>query len=271
MMFSLGNPRLQGKKTHAGVLEFTADEGYCYVPFWMMQNLLIEEGGFIVITNVTLPKGSYVKVQPQSTAFIDISNPKAVLENRFRNFSCLTQGDIIAIEYNKKIHHLGIIELKPASAHRAVSIVETDIQLDFAPPLDYVDPSTTQLQAKPAQTSVQPNLSSSSSSSTMSASQKLEGKSEKEDVSEDSKKDNFQAFVGTGYTLSGKKLGTSATNSNNNTKSSNSTAAPISTPQKESFSTKKKDDSDDEAEFVDPKASTGSFKAFSGAGYSLRK
>lgn len=29
------------KKTHCGVLEFSAEEGWCYMPFWMMQNLLV--------------------------------------------------------------------------------------------------------------------------------------------------------------------------------------------------------------------------------------
>ena len=29
------------KTTHCGVLEFSADEGCCYMPFWMMENLLV--------------------------------------------------------------------------------------------------------------------------------------------------------------------------------------------------------------------------------------
>lgn len=30
-----------GKRTHCGVLEFSADEGYCYMPYWMMENLAV--------------------------------------------------------------------------------------------------------------------------------------------------------------------------------------------------------------------------------------
>jgi ubiquitin fusion degradation protein 1 len=44
----------------------------------MMQLLLIEEGGFITIKSATLQKGNYVKLQPQTSTFLDISNPKAV-------------------------------------------------------------------------------------------------------------------------------------------------------------------------------------------------
>lgn len=45
----------------------------------MMQNLLLQEGDIIMVKNVTLPKGTYVKLQPHTTDFLDISNPKAML------------------------------------------------------------------------------------------------------------------------------------------------------------------------------------------------
>jgi ubiquitin fusion degradation protein 1 len=41
--------RASGKRTHCGVLEFSAAEGSCYLPYWMMQNLLLEEGGFLQV------------------------------------------------------------------------------------------------------------------------------------------------------------------------------------------------------------------------------
>jgi ubiquitin fusion degradation protein 1 len=40
MLFELRNDAF-GKHTHCGVLEFSAEEGRCYVPFWMMQNMLV--------------------------------------------------------------------------------------------------------------------------------------------------------------------------------------------------------------------------------------
>ena len=49
------------RRTHCGVLEFTAPEGNCYVPFWMMQNLMLEEGGVLSVKNVSLPKATFVK------------------------------------------------------------------------------------------------------------------------------------------------------------------------------------------------------------------
>jgi len=43
-----------------------------------MQHLLIEEGGLITVRNVSLQEGNFVRFQPQTSAFLDISNPRAV-------------------------------------------------------------------------------------------------------------------------------------------------------------------------------------------------
>ena len=45
--------------------------------------------------------------------FLDISNPKAVLEMTLRGFSCLTRGDCICLHYNNKKYYIDIIEAKP--------------------------------------------------------------------------------------------------------------------------------------------------------------
>lgn len=98
MLFELTGS--QGRVTHCGVLEFVADEGFCYLPHWvyihlsprrhraeanlgvytqqMMQQLLLTEGQMIHVKSATLPKGSYCKLQPVDEAFLDLTNPKAV-------------------------------------------------------------------------------------------------------------------------------------------------------------------------------------------------
>ncbi|KAJ0260543.1 hypothetical protein HA466_0067320 [Hirschfeldia incana] len=123
--------------SHCGVLEFIAEEGMIYMPYWMMQNLLLQEGDIVTVKNVTLPKGTYVKLQPHTTDFLDISNPKAILETALRNYSCLTTGDSIMVPYNNKKYFIDIVETKPANG---ISIIETDCEVDFAPPLDYKEP-----------------------------------------------------------------------------------------------------------------------------------
>lgn len=137
MLFQLQSPD-KGTLTHCGVLEFTAEEGSCVVPFWMMQNLLIEEGAVLTVSNVSLPKANFVKFQAQHVDFLEISNPRAVLEHALRNFSCITKGDVICVPYNGKNYHFEIKEVKPQDA---ACIIETDCNVDFDAPVGYKEPS----------------------------------------------------------------------------------------------------------------------------------
>ncbi len=89
-----------------------------------MRNLLLEEGDIIDIESVTLPVATFSKFQPLSSDFLDITNPKAVLENSLRNFACLSKNDIIAIQYNGHVYELCVLETKP---HDAVNIIECDM------------------------------------------------------------------------------------------------------------------------------------------------
>jgi len=106
----------------------------------MMDNLLLEEGDILNIESVSLPVATFSKFQPHSTDFLDITNPKAVLENALRNFACLTKGDVIAIKYNKKVYELCVLETKPGNA---VSIIECDMNVEFEAPVGYKDHSET--------------------------------------------------------------------------------------------------------------------------------
>jgi ubiquitin fusion degradation protein 1 len=109
MLFELHNAHTN-RTSHCGVLEFIAEEGMIYMPYWvhisyfainksllmpvsvrnwkntllfhcfqMMQNMLLSEGDIVRVKSATLPKGTYVKLQPHTKDFLDISNPKAVL------------------------------------------------------------------------------------------------------------------------------------------------------------------------------------------------
>ena len=139
---------------------------------------------FLCITffkGASLPLGKLVKIQPQSPDFLDITDPKAVLEQTFRNFSCLTEGDIISISYNNQIYEILVMETKPSK--KGISVIETDLEVDFAPPLGYVEPDY--------------GKNKSSSSTSM-----LQSTSIKEHMKED--KNGFQSFLGSGNRLNGK-------------------------------------------------------------------
>lgn len=57
----------------------------------MMDNMLLSVGELVNLKNVSLPKGSFIKIQPHTSDFLEISDPKAVLETSLRSFTCLTQ------------------------------------------------------------------------------------------------------------------------------------------------------------------------------------
>eukprot|EP00922_Rhytidocystis_sp_ex-Travisia-forbesii_P051999 GHVS01077179.1.p1 GENE.GHVS01077179.1~~GHVS01077179.1.p1 ORF type:complete len:318 (+),score=21.08 GHVS01077179.1:569-1522(+) len=173
MLFEMTEPNT-GRMTHSGVLEFIAEEGTCYMPYWMMQNLLLKEGDIVQVVNTSLPKGQYVKLQPVTKDFLEVSNPRAVLENAFRNYATLTVGDNVVIQYLDKSYEIEVVELKPSPA---VSIIETDIQVDFQAPKDFVEPAEVP-KARPEAPVEEPATTNTSSSSML--------------------------FQGTGQTLAGK-------------------------------------------------------------------
>lgn len=107
----------------------------------MMNTLLLEPGDLLEVKSTDLPDGKFIKLQPQSVNFLDISDPKAVLENSLRHFSALTKDDIFSFSYNDQIYEIAILEVKPMTEKGAISCVEIDIEVDFAPPVGYVEPT----------------------------------------------------------------------------------------------------------------------------------
>ncbi|EHA50496.1 ubiquitin fusion degradation protein 1 [Pyricularia oryzae 70-15] len=138
------------KHTHSGVLEFVAEEGRAYLPQWMMQTLQLDVGDMIQIKSTSLELARMVKLQPQSAKFLDISDPRAVLEKAFRNFATLTKGDVFSFEYNDDVYEMAVLDVKPETTKMGVSMIETDVSVDFAAPVGYVEPER---QAKGSGTS----------------------------------------------------------------------------------------------------------------------
>jgi len=136
MLFELINGA-KSTRSHSGVLEFIAEEGRCYLPYWIMKVLHLEPGDLLQIKSTDLPPGTYIKLQPQSTSFLDISDPKAVLEMAFRNFSCLSVNDVFTFSYNDEVYEIKVLEVKPEQERGAISVQETDLSVDFAEPVGY--------------------------------------------------------------------------------------------------------------------------------------
>lgn len=200
MLFEL-NVNETGNYTYAGVLEFTAEEGRAYLPHWMFVTLKIQPGGLLTIRSADLPLGKFVKIEPQSTDFLDISDPKAVLENALRKFSTLTVGDIIEICYNEKTFKIKILEVRPTNDSNSICVVETDLVTDFAPPKGYVEPDYKAIQQKQESQNTYKNKNDLNSTSEGSMSIRINYLRKLNGVHSS----DIQ-FMGEGQKLSGKKI-----------------------------------------------------------------
>jgi ubiquitin fusion degradation protein 1 len=211
---------------HCGVEEFDAQEGTAYVPFWVMQNLGIEVGATINITNVTLKKGTFVQIQPHRTAFTELSNPRIVLEHTLSSFRCLTKNSTIRLKHAGEVFLLDIVDLKPANA---CSIYETDLDVDFAPPKDYVEPD---YKAQKAAKAAASSSSSSSSSSAVPSSSTTASFSPSPSSSSTASGDGgYFASLGNGNSLNGKRVRKSSTRSPSAKPNKESKHAPASQSQ----------------------------------------
>lgn len=106
----------------------------------MMQILGINEGDVVTVSIRDLPKGVFAKFKPKTIDFFQtISDIRTVLEILLKNYSTLTVGDAIPITYIDKEFYLEVVECKP---QHAISIIETDIQVDFEQPEGYEEPKT---------------------------------------------------------------------------------------------------------------------------------
>ena len=156
MCFKISNPELNFGQICC-VHEFSAPPGVCHIPYHIMSNLAIKEGNHVNIEKVTPVKGTYLKLRLHSTTFAELSNPKAILEKILsRDYPVVTQGHTIAIHYKEldRVFYIDVVKTEPADM---INITNTDINVDFDTPLDYVPP---QPERPPNPTPLsQPNLS----------------------------------------------------------------------------------------------------------------
>ena len=144
MLFKLSRPQVDGStgagngfrdSKHVGVLEFNAPEGVAVVPTWIANSLGLtpDEGQKVCVERKTLPKGTFAKLQPLTTAFAErIEHPKEALEQFLSShFATLSKGDIIRLDTGVEVFELQVLETKPSDD--GVLIIDTDLEVDFAP------------------------------------------------------------------------------------------------------------------------------------------
>ncbi|EHY66097.1 uncharacterized protein NESG_01349 [Nematocida ausubeli] len=124
--------------THVGVQEFIDEPDEAILPNWLYEQLALD-GSPVEISYVSLPKGTFIKLLPQSKDFLEIENPKIALENSLRNYQVLSKGDTISLYIESEFKHIlfTVAEIQPEGP--GIIIIDTDLEVDFLPPADYVE------------------------------------------------------------------------------------------------------------------------------------
>ena len=133
-----------------------------------MKTLRLSKGDPVRITGTELPKdgssspkhnmftsSKYPTLKPCKDASIFctvcLNKGNLGLEQALRNFTVLTQGDIIEISYNSIIFGLLVMETTPGG--ESISILDTDLEIDFTPPVGYVEPERRKATPQPTMAS----------------------------------------------------------------------------------------------------------------------
>lgn len=127
------------RTTHAGVLEFVAEEGTVGLPPKVAASLFRTDDGAarhvlpetIQVKFVRLEKGKFASLQPRGDGFgereIDF---KQILERSLKAHTTLTVGDVLFVRHGKETFEVAVTELQP---ERAVNILNTDLEVALQP------------------------------------------------------------------------------------------------------------------------------------------
>ncbi|XP_046671160.1 ubiquitin recognition factor in ER-associated degradation protein 1-like [Homalodisca vitripennis] len=197
-MFKVTN-NINGRSTHAGVYEFTAEAGEVCVPQWMIKNLGIPLGGSVVVESVSLPAATFCRLEPLTRNFAYISDVKTVMEENLKYFTCLTEGDTLFIHESNmnQMYKVKVLETKPESA---VGVLDCDMEVELSMPEKPKRPTRNSSPEK-KQSKIQTNFRPFQGQG-----QRIDGGEVKTPDSEPKKGDtSFVPFKGKGYSLKNRK------------------------------------------------------------------
>lgn len=223
MLFEVTNNR-NGRRTHCGVLEFSSDEGFTYMPFGMMRNLGLDETNLVTVKNVSLRKATFVKFQAQSVDFLEVANPRALLEVALRAYTCLTVGDIVRIPHAGRNFDLEVREVVPDGQ---ASIIETDCNVDFEEPVGYKESKYAEYERKKQEENAKKAADAAAAEAASRTLQKARVESETGQA-------KFTPFAGSAKRIDGKQAssGSASTVKANGSSLSTASAAALSSESK---------------------------------------
>ena len=118
--------------TYVGVKEFTAPDDCIEVPTWLAEQLADD---YLMVTFLKdIPKGDYVKIQPQEKKFFDLPEADKILESALSNYCLLNIDQIIQVNLLDDIYKIKIVEIKSLdtdTTHELIEITNMDLKVDI--------------------------------------------------------------------------------------------------------------------------------------------
>jgi hypothetical protein len=112
--------------SYVGVKEFISEESCIEVPSWLAESLGVDYVNITLIKNI--PKGEYIKIEPQSEDFFALPNNDKLVEVELAKYCLLQLNQIIPMKIFDKIYEFKIIEIKD---HDIIDITNIDLNVDF--------------------------------------------------------------------------------------------------------------------------------------------
>ncbi|EPY38534.1 ubiquitin fusion degradation protein 1 [Angomonas deanei] len=205
--FSL-QPYGQKKESNvfAAVKEFTSEEGCVVLPDWMMQHMKVKEGSSIKIRTCALPHGDLIVLTPHETDFTKLTDTISVLQQHVQNhYPVLFKPSTILVHHAGHDFLIDVNDIKDGKGNsmNAITTVHnvgytTELKVSLERPLD-MPPSPEDSVSSPVASNVIGSPSGIPSNTTF---QYAPPTLTEDESKEAEAKERFQAFSGTGKTLS---------------------------------------------------------------------
>lgn len=139
LLFELSTGTL---RTHVGVWEFSAPGDQVVVPQWLLNSLHASPGDPVRLRRVSLPRGTYVRLQPQTARFMrvngnDRTRVLAALEAQMPLFAALTTGDLIEVQHGGEPFRFFVLDCRPDKCVSVVAEPFLEMEIDFVTALDW--------------------------------------------------------------------------------------------------------------------------------------
>ena len=134
-----------GRTCHVGVLDYGGvSTGMIGIPRPMLRSLGLREtdvGAEVRVTYAALPSATRMTLKPKTNEFARAceaeENVRDILERTMMGRSAATVGDEIEVTVRDATYDLRVVRVEPDDGHGAVSLLETDVEVDLEPSDEY--------------------------------------------------------------------------------------------------------------------------------------